>query len=422
MLKAFNINIKTKLFLSYFYKFKKKPTNIKIKLLLRYFCVIIFLPITIFIALLIKLLRPLILIRWSHLHNTRIGHFAANVEIYLLKKKFGIDMPDKNYIDFFYKPGLESCNKQLEKMWNSKLNIMPWFIIFPLEFLRRKNILFKEENHFVTTARDQYNLLDKTSPILSFSPEEKKAGFDFLKKLGLPNKPKFVCLQVRDGEYLSDKKYDSHDYRNCDVENYKSACQFLAEQNIYVFRMGSKVKKKISYANSKIIDYAANNIRTDFLDIFLGSECLFWITTGSGIDNMSKLFRKPVLYSNQSPIGLISTSQKTALIIFKHFFDKITNNELNLDTLKKKNLCFVLEKNEFENKNVIVKENSSNLIESSTKEMYQRYINNFWDPWEETKTKQEKFWNKFPYRKEMHGIIKANISKEFLIKNNDFYN
>ena len=54
--------------------------------------------------------------------------------------------------------------------------------------------------------------------------------------------------------------------------------------------MGAKVNKKMSYANSKIIDYATNNMRTDFLDIFLGSECLFWISTGSGIDNLSKCF------------------------------------------------------------------------------------------------------------------------------------
>ena len=65
--------------------------------------------------------------------------------------------------------------------------------------------------------------------------------------------------------------------------------------------MGAKVNKKISFANSKIIDYATNNMRTDFLDIFLGSECLFWISTGSGIDNLSKTFRKPILYVNQVP-------------------------------------------------------------------------------------------------------------------------
>ena len=48
----------------------------------------------------------------------------------------------------------------------------------------------------------------------------------------------------------------SLDLKNCDVENFKLACNFLANENIFVFRMGSRVGKKISYGNSKIIDYA----------------------------------------------------------------------------------------------------------------------------------------------------------------------
>ena len=31
------------------------------------------------------------------------------------------------------------------------------------------------------------------------------------------------------------------------MQNFKDACNFLADQNIYVFRMGSKVRKKISF-------------------------------------------------------------------------------------------------------------------------------------------------------------------------------
>ena len=54
--------------------------------------------------------------------------------------------------------------------------------------------------------------------------------------------------------------------------------------------------------------------------------------------------------------------------------------------------------------------------------MYQRVKNNFWEPWDETKNKQKEFWNKFPYEKELHGQIVANIAKEFLIKHKNFYN
>ena len=401
-----------------------KTNFIKTKLAVsfRYICLILFLPVVIIFGLIIKLIKPLILIRWCRLDNARIGHYATNVEIYLLKKKFEIDVPDVNYIDFFYKPEIKVCNKQLDKMWKDKINILPWFVIFPLEFLRQRKILFNDDHTFETSSKDQYNLLDKSNPILSFSTKEKKEGFNFLKKIGLSENSKFVCLQVRDEAYLSNEKYKYHDYRNCDVENFRDACNFLADKNIYVLRMGSKVSKKISFSNSKIIDYATIGVRTDFLDIFLGSECLFWLSTGSGIDNMSKLFRKPILYVNQAPIGHITTYQKTALIIFKHFFNLKNNKKLNLEELQKKNLCFETTKKKFDEENVIIKENDPNEIKEATREMYTRVREGFWDEWNETKVKQKIFWKKFPYKRKLHGNIVANIGKNFLLKNENFYN
>ena len=397
---------------------------IKIKLVVsfRYICLIFFLPLIIIFGLIIKLIKPLILIRWSRLDNARIGHFATNIEIYLLEKKFKIGIPNGNYIDFFYKPELKICNKQLDQMWKDKINILPWFVIFPLEFLRQRKILFNDDNTFQTTSKDQYNLLDKSNPILSFSTKEEQKGLKFLKKIGLSENSKFVCLQVRDDAYLSNEKYKYHDYRNSDVENFKDACNFLADQNIYVFRMGSKVRKKISFSNSKIIDYATNGMRTEFLDIYLGSKCLFWISTGSGIDNMSKLFRKPILYVNQVPIGHITTFQKTAVIIFKHFFNSKNNKKLNLEDLQKKDLCFATTKKKFDEENVIIEENDPKEIKEATREMYKRVREEFWDEWNETKVKQKVFWNKFPYERKLHGNITANIGKNFLLKNENFYN
>jgi len=402
--------------------FKSQFIKTKILVSLRYLFLIIFFPLTIIFAFFIKLIRPVLLIRWARLDNAKFGHFATNVEIYLLEKKFAIDKPKENYIDFFYKPELKISNKQLDKMWKKKLIILPWFIIYPLEWCRQKNLLFKNENYFFTTSKDRYNLYDKTKPILSFSKKEKKRGFEFLRKIGLPENTRFVCMHVRDGAYHPQKSFAYHDYRNCDVENFKSACKFLSSKNIYVIRMGSKVGKKISYSDPKIIDYATNGMRTDFLDIFLSSECLFWISTGSGIDQMSKLFRKPHLNVNQVPIGHVATYQKKSLIVFKHFFDKKTNDKLNIDMLKLKNLCFATTADEFENKNVVIRENNENEIKSATKEIFFRVDNNFWDMWDETKDKQKKFWNKFPYQKEFHGKIVANIGKEFLIDNENFYN
>ena len=58
--------------------------------------------------------------------------------------------------------------------------------------------------------------------------------------------------------------------------------------------MGSIVKENISTNNNKIINYANSQNRTDFLDIYLISKCKFYISTGTGLDLVATLFRKPL--------------------------------------------------------------------------------------------------------------------------------
>ena len=71
------------------------------------------------------------------------------------------------------------------------------------------------------------------------------------------------------------------------------ACKYLASKGIFVIRMGAKVKNKLNYSNEKIIDYATNGMRNEFMDIYIVAKCYFWITTDTGLDNVAKLFRKP---------------------------------------------------------------------------------------------------------------------------------
>ena len=390
--------------------------NIRILLYIRYFCLIIFFPFTIIFGFLIKLIRPFFLIRWSQIINTRIGHHAANLDMYFLEKNEKICKPKMKYLDIFYKPGLISANKQLEKMWDKKIFTLPWFIIYPLEMLRKKGF-FKEDHAFETTARDRHGLSDSSEPILKFNSDELERGEKFLKSYGLDSESKFVCLHVRDSAYLNDKKHDYHNFRNSNIETFKLACDFLASKNIFVFRMGKKVSKKISFENEKIIDYANCGNRSDFLDIFLGSRCTFWLATGSGIDSLAQIFRRPIAFVNQVPIGYITTSKKNALVIFKKYFDRIDKKEISILDLKKKNLVFANRGDAFVKKNINILDNTEEEILELTKEMVERININFWESFLETKRLQEDFWTIFPYDKKIHGNLTTHIGKNFLQKN-----
>jgi hypothetical protein len=49
----------------------------------------------------IRTIRRFLLIRWGSLNSTRIGHFAANTELYFCEKDLGINVPKQKTIDFF---------------------------------------------------------------------------------------------------------------------------------------------------------------------------------------------------------------------------------------------------------------------------------------------------------------------------------
>jgi len=54
----------------------------------------------IIIVIIVRCLKPIKLIRFGSLRSERIGHFAANTELYLCKKD--IELDDPKALDIFY--------------------------------------------------------------------------------------------------------------------------------------------------------------------------------------------------------------------------------------------------------------------------------------------------------------------------------
>jgi hypothetical protein len=264
-------------------------------------------------VILIRLISPFYLIRFGYLISHRIGHFVANTEIYLCEKDEKINCPiNLNYIDIFFLAYEPICNKQLSNMWRRKLNIFPRKIIQPLYVANKLIPGFAKHEISANTQedRDVHNLMKSYSPHLSFTQEEEKMGNLILEKLGVPENSKFVCLIVRDDAYLNQHmggSFDYHNYRDCNILNYIKAAEYLANQGIYVIRMGAVVKNKLVSKNIKIIDYATNGMRTDFMDIYLGAKCYFCISSSLGWDAIPEVFNRPIVYTNILPFGFLRT-------------------------------------------------------------------------------------------------------------------
>ena len=100
------------------------------------------LPFVIIIFLISRLLQSFLLIRVGRIVTERIGHFAGNIEVYLLEKIYNIDQPSKMTIDIWFIDN-DISNEFLKLLIIEKLIIGPRFIF---KYVYRLNKIFSKKN------------------------------------------------------------------------------------------------------------------------------------------------------------------------------------------------------------------------------------------------------------------------------------
>lgn len=375
------------------------------------------------LVVVIRLIRPWILIRWDKLPGPRIGHFAAYPEIYLCERDFGFNVPKQHHVDLFSidKP---VCNHQLAKMWKRILRVWPNWIV---SSLRRCNSIIPGGKlhqicHDSHSDRDIHNLMDQCSPHLQFTAEEENRGSAELTKIGIPKNMPFVCLIVRDAAYLAGhqaKDWSYLDYRDSNIGSYLLAAEALADMGYFVIRMGARVNQSLKSTNPKVIDYATNSMRSDFMDIYLGSKCQFCISTSTGFDAVPLIFRRPIVFVNIVPIGYLHTSSAKNISIIRHHFDTRNGQAMTLKEIFAHGVGFSLRTSDYESRGIQLVENSAEEISEVVIEMAKR-LEGIWQKGPDDDDLQSKFWRIFPteavdtYKLPLHGLVRSRIGSHFL--------
>jgi putative glycosyltransferase (TIGR04372 family) len=395
------------------------------------FKILLYIPLYILllpIILLIRLIRPFILIRFGELMSSRIGHLAANTELYLCEKEASINRPNIFYIDIFYTSHLPICNDYLLNKWRQIINIWPRWLIYPLNVLN-KIIPFGESHKIgnnLSHDRDILNLLDKYPQHLKFTSQEETLGVESLNAMGISRDSKFICLLVRDDAYLNMhlKNINTayHTYRDCNIDNYFLVADELTKKGYYVIRMGVNVNSTFNNGNPMIIDYANNGFRSEFLDIYLGAHCDFCISTSAGWDAIPLIFRRPIVYAPVTPLGYIFSFSDRYSAITKHHFDISEKRELTFSEIFERGVGFCLRSEDYTNKGVELIENTAEEIRDLVIEFVDK-DNNCWISESNDEYLQELFWKKFPvnandiFGTKLHGEIKASFGTKFLRQN-----
>jgi len=251
------------------------------------------------LLLVIYLIKPLIKIKFGYLSVGRVGHFGLDLAYEIAAKN------NSKEVVFYYLQGSVS-NEQLGTIAKRELNISFYYKYFVYAYmiigLGEK---IKLPNRHKGGSFNIDGIVNDSKHEILLLPEEDEIGKAYLQKYGWTKKEKFVCLNVRDAAFFDEEKGARHAYRNSDIDTYESAIKYLLSMGYWVIRMGKKVEKPLNISHSKLIDYGTLSDRSDLLDIWFCKNCDFFISTGTGIDSVAAMFKKPILIVNLLPIAVM---------------------------------------------------------------------------------------------------------------------
>jgi putative glycosyltransferase (TIGR04372 family) len=283
-----------------------------------------FLPIAVFFVALIFMTRPFIKIQIYSL-DWQIGHLIPMCHANELRDKTWNKNHRRKKVSVYCMNGPIASRYAIRKLRESVLccrGHFAWLLIQISKFVPLIHVYFSDDRDFGTNF--------ESTPLVKFNKSEIELGTNLI-----GNYKPLVCLNVRDTAYNSFARHElgfpasDWTHRNSDIDTYRDAATYLTKHGYSVFRMGARVEKSLTSNDSKIIDYAKNGMRSEFLDFYLARECHFAISTSSGWDEIPTMFHRPLLLVNH--FDFLMTLSKSCLIYPKVFFDTVSERQLSLN-------------------------------------------------------------------------------------------
>ena len=392
------------------------------RLTIRLLLVIIAIPPVLFV----RLIQPFIWIRFGPIRSDVFGHHVFDPEYYLTER----ELVKSKSIDCFYFQTKILPNKHWPLMLHRYLRINPIF-----EYLDRANQLIPGgDKHYKPIvypgSRDIKGYLCKTKPHINFTSEENNQGRQFLERLGMNSSDRFVCLIARDKAYKNarldgrNRDWSYHNYRDSDIKTYEDAALALADKGYWVFRMGKIVQESFKANHPRIIDYTNTKYRSDFLDIWLMSNCFYSISTACGLDSISQVNRISICFVNALPLGHINTtSNPFSIWLPKNVIWEKNKKPLTLKEQINTGIIGFLHSEDYKNAKVELVDNLPEEITDTVLELEAKLTGNWQSHPQDDQLQNEfwailKTWEEFP---KYHGKLQGKMPDTFLRENHDWF-
>ena len=344
-----------------------------IKLIKRTSSVLIYYPI----AAAFKMLS----IKTPHFYVDRIGHLLVDPdsflkEYYLLNGSF----PRCLLIAPKSLEGLP-INQSILDYWKK------YFIVIQNPILARIFLplcfhpLLKSEEKYAATQHDTSSIYEINNkwgdrgPLLKITAQDFKAGQNLLMEMGLKENDWFICVHARESGFDKHSGEHSADHRNIDIKTFMPSIQYIINQGGKCIRMGDSSMSPCPKIDG-LIDYANSPFKSDFMDVFLCSESLFFLGSNSGIFEVSIGFGTPVAITNMSPLTSFPRGRHDLSIPMMH--SKYGQNDLlSFSEIMNSDISHYREANHFKKAEIKLIPNSKEEILELAIEQFQKVTNSF---------------------------------------------
>ena len=248
---------------------------------------------------LVNFFRPVFIVGLSY--KGRITQYMVPMELHLRNA----NQLNRKYLMIFVMPAA-TPNEAVRTVYRRYSIIVDSH--FP-NFIRRTfSILAELLKSRFTPVLPNWQELWQLEPATTLTNDELKSGEELLRKLGIPKGAQYVCLGVKEAAYYAsitpdrgygqNLRHEASDSRNVNIDNYMAAATYLAEQGIYVVRVGSVVGAPLrNDRHPMIIDYATTH-RSELGDITLGANCKFFICGCTGSCFFAAITNRPIAYAD----------------------------------------------------------------------------------------------------------------------------
>lgn len=284
---------------------------------------------------------------------------------------------------------------------------------------------FPQSPSLISFQREMHPLISAHSaspPLVSYSDDERRAGERVLQALGV-GRP-FICVHNRDSAYLSQLGGDPnvHDFRDFEFEDLVDGARLILDRGYSVVRIGKVVKDGARVEHERFVS-ATGSSRSDFADIYLISECEFFVGGTTGISHVSRLFRKAQLLVNYIPFRLpeLSTWAARSLVIPKKLYSAEKRRMLRLTEMAALPYDIHYKGDFFSDHGLSVIDNSSVEIAEAIVEMEAR-VNGSWADTAGQRQLQDDVWKSMADRAAVdvvRGRLGITLGSMFLERNSD---